>query len=95
MIQTETIDSLVHHYSDSGYRIRQIETGVLYDDAIDIQPCPYTYEETSIPAECFVPQEENLNEAARFLLTSRLVEMPGADEPDYFNENEAEPDYFA
>lgn len=37
-----------HTYSDT-YYIRQIETGELYIDAIDICPCPYTYEETDEP----------------------------------------------
>lgn len=36
-------------YSDMGYKIKQIETGILYDEAIDIIPCAYTYEETDIP----------------------------------------------
>ena len=33
-------------YSNSGYQIRQIETGVVYGEAIDIENAPYTYEET-------------------------------------------------
>ena len=41
--------SFVKHYSDSGFKIRQIETGILYDDASDLVPCRYTYEETDIP----------------------------------------------
>ena len=28
------------------YRIRQIETGSIYDEAVDVIPCMYTYEET-------------------------------------------------
>ena len=31
------------------YRIRQIETGAVYDEAIDVIPCQYTYEETDEP----------------------------------------------
>ena len=38
-------------YSDLNVKILQIETGVLYEDAVDIIPCPYTYEETDIPIE--------------------------------------------
>jgi hypothetical protein len=38
-------------YSDQGVKIRQIETGVLYDDAVDVIPCPYTYEESDEPIE--------------------------------------------
>ena len=39
--------NFVKHYSDSGFKIRQIETGILYDEANDIVPCRYTYEETN------------------------------------------------
>lgn len=39
----------VHHYSDAGMMIRQIETGILYEDAVDQAPCKYTYEETDEP----------------------------------------------
>ena len=38
-------------YSDLNVKIRQIETGNVYEDAVDIIPCPYTYEETNIPIE--------------------------------------------
>lgn len=33
-------------YSDDGMVIRQIETGELYDEAIDVESSSYTYEET-------------------------------------------------
>jgi hypothetical protein len=39
----------VHHYSDAGMMIRQIETGHLYEDAVDRVPCRWTYEETDEP----------------------------------------------
>lgn len=39
-------DNLVLTQSDSGYRIKQVETGIVYDEAIDVYPCRYTYEET-------------------------------------------------
>lgn len=42
-------DSLVKHYSDSGMKLLQVETGIMYDEAIDIVPCKYTYEETNEP----------------------------------------------
>lgn len=44
-------DSLVKHYSDSGMKLLQVETGIMYDEAIDIVPCKYTYEETDTPIE--------------------------------------------
>ena len=37
---------LVKHVSDK-YTLRQVETGIEYDEAIDGVPCPYTYEETT------------------------------------------------
>lgn len=40
-------DTLVKHYSDQGFKLRQVETGFVYDEPIDINPCPYTYEETN------------------------------------------------
>lgn len=49
MIQAEMIGERILHYSDQGMKIRQIETGKLYEDAIDVMPCQYTYEETDIP----------------------------------------------
>lgn len=30
----------------AGLRLRQLETGVLYDEAVDVPPCRFTYEET-------------------------------------------------
>lgn len=67
MIQTEMIGERILHYSDQGMKIRQIETGKLYEDAIDVMPCPYTYEETDIPIP--VDEEEiDDNEALNIIL---------------------------
>lgn len=59
MIKTEMVEDRIRHYSDSGYMIRQVETGNLYEDAVDVVPCPYTYEETEelIPDYDIEPQE--------------------------------------
>lgn len=38
-------------YSDQDLMIRQVETGNIYDKAIDVEGAPYTYEETNIPVE--------------------------------------------
>lgn len=48
----------IRHYSDSGMRILQNETGVIYDDAVDTLPCKYTYSETDKPIENTVPIED-------------------------------------
>lgn len=42
---------LTRTYSDEGMKIRQMETDILYDEAIDVEPLRYTYEETDIPIE--------------------------------------------
>ena len=41
-----TWDRRIRHYSDEGKYIKQIETCVVYEDAVDAMPCPFTYEET-------------------------------------------------
>ena len=60
MIKTEIVDNgkRIRHYSDSGMRILQNETGVVYADAVDVMPCKYTYTETDEPIEK-VESEEN------------------------------------
>lgn len=43
--------NLYRTYSDSNLMIKQIETGNVYAEAIDIENAAYTYEETDIPIE--------------------------------------------
>lgn len=48
MIKTEeTADGRIRHYSSVGKYIKQEETGIIYEDAVDYIPCPYTYTETN------------------------------------------------
>ncbi len=49
MIKTELLKdgTLIRHYSDNGMKLLQVETGIVYDEAIDIVPCLYTYEEAN------------------------------------------------
>ena len=42
---------LYRTYSDSGLKIVQNETGVTYDEAIDVENAPYTYSESDEPIE--------------------------------------------
>lgn len=55
MLRQETIQinekDFIHTWSDTNMQIKQIETNILYSDAIDISPCPYTYEESNIPID--------------------------------------------
>lgn len=47
MIITEKINEKYSRtYSNSNYKIRQLETGHIYNSAIDKNPIAYTYEET-------------------------------------------------
>lgn len=39
---------LYRTYSDERLLIRQIETGEVYDEAVDVESSLYTYEETNI-----------------------------------------------
>lgn len=38
--------NLYRTYSDEGYKIKQEETGTIYDEAIDVETNQYTYTET-------------------------------------------------
>lgn len=62
MIISEIIENgnRIHHYSDAGFRILQNETGVVYDDAVDVMPCKYTYSETNelISVEEYIEEKE-------------------------------------
>lgn len=43
--------NLYRTYSDQEFMLRQIETGILYSEPIDIESSLYTYEETDILIE--------------------------------------------
>lgn len=43
--------NLFRTYSDEGKQIRKVGTDEVYDEAIDIENAPYTYEETDIRVE--------------------------------------------
>lgn len=38
--------NLFRTYSDEGFYIKQVETGAVYDEAIDVESANYTYVET-------------------------------------------------
>jgi hypothetical protein len=60
MVKSETIsDKYIKHISDAGKKIRQIETGRLYEEAIDVIPCRFTYEETDITIDTGNKATEN------------------------------------
>lgn len=49
------IEHLERHYAEDEngirYKILQVETGIIYDDAVDYIPCKYTYEITEEKVE--------------------------------------------
>lgn len=45
--------TLVRTHSDSGMSVHKIGTDEIYDEAIDIYPCPYEYEEVA-------PEDESM-----------------------------------
>lgn len=51
IIAEQISEDTILHYSDQNVKIRQIETGFLFDEAGDFIPCVYTYEETNIPVD--------------------------------------------
>lgn len=42
---------LFRTYSNENYKIKQNETGIIYDEAIDLETANYTYTETDILIE--------------------------------------------
>lgn len=61
MIKTEFLNdgTLIKHYSDAGFMLLQVETGIKYSDPVDIVPCRYTYEETD---ELIETEENDMSE---------------------------------
>ena len=51
--------NLYRTYSDEGYYIKQIETGNIYEEAVDIETENFTYEETDEKIEK-IPENEGI-----------------------------------
>lgn len=61
MIRTKMRDDRIYTYSDAGMKILQVETGIVYEDALDMPESGYTYTETDIPIEDELSDSEALN----------------------------------
>ncbi len=47
-VKSEILENgLVRHYSTKGKNLLQVETGIVYGEAVDVVPCKYTYKETT------------------------------------------------
>ena len=53
------------------FKIRQDQTGILYDEAIDVENAPYTYNETDIPIEEEIAPEAEQKAEAYDYITGR------------------------
>lgn len=53
MVKSELIGdgTLIRTHSDTRMKIRQVETGNVYDEAVDVLPLRYSYEETNEPVD--------------------------------------------
>ena len=55
--------NLYKTYSDENFKIKQLPTNIIYDEAIDVEDAPYTYVETDIKIEeeesIILEEEEN------------------------------------
>jgi hypothetical protein len=62
MVKYELIDNghRIHHFSDEDFKLLQNETGIIYNDAIDIMPCRYTYSESYEKIE-IINDNENID----------------------------------
>lgn len=49
VLEEQVSEMCVRHYSDKGLRLRQVETGILYDDAVDMISCRFLYKKTNEP----------------------------------------------
>jgi len=67
VLEEQVSEMCVRHYSDKGFKLRQIETGIIYDDAVDVIPCRYTYEETDEP----LPEQELAAEEIIDIITGK------------------------
>ena len=56
-------------YSTENFKLRQVETGHIYDSAIDVENAPFTYEETT----------EMVAEAVKKYSTLKIIRALGSD----------------
>ena len=73
MVKSELIGdgTLIRTYSDAGMKIRQVETGNVYDEAVDVLPLRYSYEETSEPVD--QGEESELDELREYYARTQAV----------------------
>ncbi len=63
---------LYRTWSDLGMKIRQVETNILYDEAVDVEDAGYTYEETDISVD---DTDLSAEEALKILMGGDIGEV--------------------
>ena len=64
--------NLYRTYSDENYRILQIETNTIYDEAIDVETANFTYEETDEKIE---EVDVPVNDVGKTVTANRIVSV--------------------
>lgn len=59
--------NLYRTYSDTNHYIKQIETGNVYSEAVDVENAPYTYVETEDVIEVEENKAENIEEVEQWI----------------------------
>lgn len=76
--------NLYRTYSDEGKQILQVETGNVYEEAIDVEGAPYTYTEYEEPTDDSedtapeVPEGSETEPMTRAALTEKVLELDEA-----------------
>lgn len=47
MIKVEYLENNLVRHSHDTHKIIQVETGIEYDEAVDVMPCVYTYQKSN------------------------------------------------
>lgn len=68
IIKEQINEKFIRHYSDTDFKIQQVETGLIYEEAIDLISCGYTYVETEEKIDVGCPNYECVAEHYKTLL---------------------------
>lgn len=85
---------LYRTYSDRTFKIRQLPSQSIYDEAIDVENNSFTYEETNIPIDLGSEEQDFKYSAEQLLAINLITVQSNEDDTDYFHENELESNYF-
>ena len=73
MIIIENLGMVERRYSDKNVKLRKVEDGTLWNDAVDVIPCRFTYEETETPID-LDPEPSDEDKAEAYDILTGVVE---------------------